>query len=341
MVNLTSLIPQIGEISRIYNNVAVGRGVSCEDALALGVFAQSSIDCKEIEAELVGLVLNYSPEQRQLLVKGLNDSLKSIVNTYNEFKPLFDRIGLSELWSRLFDENQRNIADQMKRVNETKPELREVSNSIEMSPFNGASKEEIRLLEKRYERLKADYDTEKKKLTKLYEEEQRIKDEMFSVGEETFSSVTSKCQELLTIVEKYVDDSMPTADEDAGNEDAQSATPNIAYMPLELVSHVFQEVNGEQFVPMNEDDFFHAINLHSNAPAIRIVEGEKNRTYYILYKFWEKIDEKLRPKWLTGILEQLGIKRKIYASKYRKVVSEDASDTDKKFVESIDAVFKQ
>lgn len=154
MVNLTSLIPQIGEISRIYNNVVIGRGVSCEDALALGAFAQTSIDYKEIEAELVGLVLNYSFEQRQLLIKGLNDNLQSLFDTYNKFKPLFDRIELSELWRRSYEENQSDIANQMKRVNETKPELREVSNSLEMTPFNGASKEEVSMLERRYERLK-------------------------------------------------------------------------------------------------------------------------------------------------------------------------------------------
>ncbi len=341
MENLTMLIPQIGEISRIYNNVAVGQGVSCEDALSLGAFAQSSIDYKDIEAELVGLVLNYSPEQRQMLVKGLEGNLRNILSLYIEYRPLFDRIELSEPWHRRYEENQRDISDQMKRVNETKPELREVSNSIGMAPFGGASKEEISLLERRYERLKAEYYAEKEKLTKLYEEQQRIKDEMFSVGEETFPSVTAKCQELLTIVEKYVDDSNPESEENADDEEANSGKLNIAYLPLDLVGHVFHEVNGEQFEKMDEYDFFHAINLHPDAPAIRIADGERNRAYYVIYKFWEKIDEKLRAQWLTDILEQLGIKRKIYASKYRTVVSNEKSGADTDFVKSIDAVFKQ
>ena len=268
-------------------------------------------------------------------------NLQSIVDTYNEFKHLFDRIELSELWRKRYEENQSDIANQMKRVNETKPELREVSNSIEMAPFNGASKEEINLLERRYEWLKGEYGAEKEKLTKLYEEQQRIKDEMFSVGEETFPSVTAKCQGLLTIVEKYVDESNLNRDKDNYGNEAQSETPNIAYLPLDLVSRVFQEVNGEQFEKMNEDDFFHAINLHTDAPSIRIAGGERNRAYYIIYKFWEKIDEKLRPQWLAGILDQLGVKRKIYGSKYRTVVSNEQSGADTDFVKSIDAVFKQ
>ena len=50
METLLSLIPTIGELSRIYGNVVLGRDISCEDALAVASFVNSRLDTKLVDA---------------------------------------------------------------------------------------------------------------------------------------------------------------------------------------------------------------------------------------------------------------------------------------------------
>lgn len=337
MERLVSLIPIIGELNRIFSNVVAGRGISCEDAVAVASFVNSKLDTKLIDAELVNLVINHPSDKRQLLINGLNGNLANIVSTYNDYRPLFDNVNLPSLWQSQREEVIHCIDEQLHSLRDLRPELNEVSNSLEMSPFNGRPQNEVYALERQFERLKAEYDAEKQKLTDLYDRQKAIECDMQSVEGHIFYIAAFRCADLLSIVEKYVETNPSrTVDESVADEE-----PPIAYLPMALISEVFKEVNGEQFENMSEPDFFHAINLHSAVPAIRIVDGERNRAYYVIHKFGERVDEKLRPQWLTGILEQLGVKRSTYASKYRKVVSDDASVADKEFVDVIDTVFKR
>lgn len=334
---LVSLIPIIGELNRIFSNVVAGRGISCEDAVAVASFVNSKLDAKLIDAELVNIVINHPADKRQLLINRLNNSLTKIITTFNDYRPLFDNADLPSLWQSQREEVIRCIDEQLHRLRDLSPELNEVNNSLEMSPFNGRPQSEVYALERQFDRLKAEYDAEKQKLTDLYDRQKAIECDMQSVDGPIFSIAASRCADLLSIVEKYVETNPSgTVDESVADEE-----PPIAYLPMALISEVFKEVNGEQFENMSEPDFFHAINLHQAIPAIRIVDGERNRAYYVIHKFGERVDEKLRQQWITGILEQLGVKRSTYASKYRKVVSDDASVADKEFVDVIDTVFKR
>ena len=265
-------------------------------------------------------------------------NLIKIVNTYTDYQPLYDNVNLSRLWQSQREEVLRCIDEQLRHLRDLQPEINEVSNSLEMSPFNGRSQNEVFALERQFDRLKAEYDSEKLKLTELYGRQKAIEADMQPVEGPLFNLAASRCTDLLSIVEKYIEGNPSEPVEASADVNEE---PPITYLPIALVSDIFKEVNGEQFEPMDEPDFFHAINLHSDASAIRIVDGERNRAYYVIHKFGERVDEKLRQQWISGILDRLGVKRGTYASKYRKVVSDDASVADKEFVDVIDVVFKR
>ncbi len=72
-----------------------------------------------------------------------------------------------------------------------------------MTPFNGMSKEEAAVLERRVDKLTAEYQKEKAKLQNHYAKRKRLEEERWSVPTDIFRLIYLKCHGLLPVVEKY------------------------------------------------------------------------------------------------------------------------------------------
>lgn len=331
---LTNIIPMVGGVSRIFVNIVAGRGVSKEDVNVLVEFRDTIPNATTIEQEIVAAVLNLSHEKFSLMLNSLSLGLKNVIDTYRAYHLLLDDMKLSQLWDYDYQCTERKSEEQQRKLREIDKDLIEASNSYEMTPFNGMSPSEISVIERRYNRLKAEYDKEKVRLDAINEERKTIINMMSNIGNNIFERVSLKCGELLTVVEKYIASDSPKEPE-AKKEESET----ISYFPLSLIANIYEICNGEQFSEADSIEFFHAINLHPNSHPIQINNGEKVRVCYLISRLAEILESPQRERWLNGILANLDIKMSFYRSKYRQPIGDMPSESNKAFADSLREIF--
>lgn len=331
---LTHIIPKVGSVSRIFANIVAGRGVSKENVNTLVEFRDTMPNGATIEQEIVSAVLNLPHAKFSLMLNSLSFGLRNVIDTYKRYHLLLDDMQLSQLWDYDLQCAERKLEEQQRKLRELDKDLIEASNSYEMTPFNGMSPAEISVLERRYNKLKAEYEQEKAVLNAIYEERTAIINTMSSIGNDIFERVSFKCSELLAVVENYVDsDSQKEPDE------KKEEPVTISYFPLSLIADIYEVCNGEQFSETDNIEFFHAINLHPNSHPIQINNGEKVRVCYLISRLADTLESPQREQWLNGILAKFDIKTSFYRSKYRQPISDMPSESNKIFADALREIF--
>ena len=151
-----------------------GRGISKEDVNILVEFRDTIPNSTTIEHEIISAILNLPHEKFSLMLNSLSFGLKNVIGTYKTYHILLDDMRISQLWDYDIQCVACKLEEQLHKLREIDKELIEASNSYEMTPFNGMSPSEISVLERRYYRLKAEYDKEKVRLDAINEERKTI-----------------------------------------------------------------------------------------------------------------------------------------------------------------------
>lgn len=94
-----------------------------------------------------------------------------------------------------------------------------------------------------------------------------------------------------------------------------------------LLSDIHKLCDGTLFDPSDVSNFQNIINDPlNNSSKLSIRNGEKIRTYHLISELAKCIaDDTLRGRWLNDILSLLGIKKRVYNSKYRDIQGEDTN----------------
>ncbi|WP_290259043.1 hypothetical protein [Muribaculum intestinale] len=331
---LTHIIPKVGSVSRIFSNIVAGRGISKEDVNILVEFRDTIPNGTTIEHEIISAVLKLPHEKFSLMLNSLSLGLKNVIDTYKTYHILLDDMKLSQLWDYDLQSVECRLEEQLYKLREIDKDLIEASNSYEMTPFNGMSPSEISVLERRYYRLKAEYDKEKVRLNAINEERKTIINMMSNIGNDIFERVNLKCDELLAVAEKYV-----SSDSNEEPEAKKEESETVSFFSLSLIAGIYEVCNGVQFSEADSIEFFHAINLHPNSHPIQINNGEKVRVCYLISRLADTLESPQREQWLNGILANLDIKMRFYRSKYRQPISDTPSECNKAFADALREIF--
>ena len=335
MEALTSLLPRLGAASHLYASKATGLGLTKENVMALVALRDEFPEIADIENGLLHLILNEPKEKSDMIMGSLNKALQTIVSIYENYSIALGGSVLTSLWDKDKNIVEEQIERQYGKLRDINDELCEVSNSYEMTPFNGASPEYIALLERKHDRLKADYDNERSILHNLYSQKREMTEQMSAIGNDLFGDIYHKCLGVLSSVQRYLS---PEVADERNSDDKEIVSPKI-YFPMSLVSKIYELCDGVQFHEMDEVDFFHAINLHPNSHPIQIIPGEKVRVCYLINRLGETLETPLREEWINTILCRLDIKPQFYRSKYRQPVSDMPSDSNAAFAAAIKEIF--
>ena len=273
------------------------------------------------------LVLKAPAERSEVVLKSLHTDLDGIVMLYNDNSIYYDRRDLRFLWDKPLSYADKDIEAQQKKTQVASDELKEASNSYEMTPFNGMSKDEAAVLERRVDRLTAEYHREKAKLQNLYAKRKSLEEERWSVPTDIFRLTYLKCNGLLPVVEKYYNKPVEKNKEQSERIDL--------YLSMSLLASVHELCNGRQFVDMAAIDFFHALNLHQTSKPLEVCKNEKVRVCYLINQLSEKIDKGTRSEWIGTMLRTTGIEQEYYRSKYREPISDPPSKKNKEFAEAL------
>ncbi|MBD5583800.1 MAG: hypothetical protein HDQ88_01835 [Clostridia bacterium] len=223
-----------------------------------------------------------------------------------------------------------NIEVQQKKTQAASDELKEASNSYEMTPFNGMSQDEVAVLERRVEKLTAEYQMEKAKLQYLYARKKSLEEKKWSVPTDIFKRIYLKCIDILPIVGKYHTDPVEI--------DKEQSVPIDPYLSMTIVAAIHELCNGRLFEDMSAIDFYNTLNLHQGSKYLEVRRHEKVRVWYTINQLSERINSDRRNEWIEAMLVKTGIKPDYYRSKYRDPVSDLTSNKNKEFTEALKEV---
>ena len=204
MKEISQFIPELSSICKIYSGVISGSGIACEDALTLVAFINSFPCVHDVESGIMGLVLKSPTERLEIVLKSLYADLDRIVALYRDNSIYYDGRNLRLLWDKQLSCADMDIEAQQKKTQAASDELKEASNSYEMTPFNGMSKDEVAVIERRVDKLTEEYQNEKAKLQNFYTKRKRLEEERWSVPTDIFRLTYLKCNGLLPVIEKIL-----------------------------------------------------------------------------------------------------------------------------------------
>ncbi|MDE6532140.1 MAG: hypothetical protein K2M27_01240 [Muribaculaceae bacterium] len=327
MKEISKFIPELSSVRKIYSGVISGSGIACEDALTLVAFINSFPSVHDVESGIMDLVLKAPTERMEIVLKSLHTDLDRIVTLYKNNSRYFDHMDLRLLWYTPLSYADKEIEAQQKKTQAASDELKEASNSYEMTPFNGMSKDETAVLERRVDKLTAEYQKEKAKLQNFYAKRKSLEEERWSVPTDIFRLTYLICNGLLPVVEKYYNKPVEKNKEQSERTDL--------YFSMSLLASVHELCNGRQFEDMAAIDFFHALNLHQTTKPLEVCKNEKVRVCYLIHQLSEKIDKASRSEWIGAMLRNTGIEQDYYRSKYREPISDPPSKKNKEFAEAL------
>ena len=286
MKEISQFIPELSFVCKIYSDVISGSGITCGDAMTLVAFINSFPSIHDVESGIMDLVLKAPAERMEIVLKSLYADLDRIVSLYKDNSIYYDRKNLRLLWDKQLSYADTDIEAQRKKTQAASDELKEASNSYEMTPFNGMSHDEATVLERRVDKLTAEYQKEKAKLQNFYAKRKRLEEERWSVPTDVFRLIYLKCHGLLPVVEKYYNKPV--------EKNKKQSERTELYLSMSLLASVHELCNGRQFEDMAAIDFFHALNLHQTAKPLEVCKNEKVRVCYLINQLSEKIDKGIR-----------------------------------------------
>ncbi len=325
METIKEIIPRFGELNKMCGQVLSGERFDFAQQRFVSEFYRQIEDVAAFEQAVIGLTLEVEAERAAVLLKSLVKEVVEYVSTYTANQSLFDGLDIDAVCRQYHNRFDWNIQKQSAITNECSLALREVSNTIE-----SAQGEPDAALQLEYEHRKREYDEQHKVLNELYAMKEQAKSEILPCLVNRFGDIRNLGERLLAIIDKYVS----TSGSASGYND--SASP---YFNMKLIFAVYELCNCVQFEPMNEKDFYAALNLQSPVVPLKILPREKGRVCYLVYLLSEQLPKPQREDWRNTILDRLDISLSFYSSKYKEPVSDFPSEANQEFAQNLMAIF--
>ena len=333
------MIPQYGELNRIYSDFIVSHTFSFDKQKFITNFYKQYNDTKAFEAAILELVLDKQKEQYTLILDSLRAEIEKNMMLYEKY-PLLDDEIISRVCYHFADRYNIDIEEQLEVTQRLNKPLNEAYNRYDSIGYREHTAEEEKQAEKEYERCKAEYEKEKEELNRLYELQKQAKKEAFQYIENCCGDIYKLSFHFMEILAKYIPVAKDKPDEPSKQEKQQDAPKEQPeYFDAELLSLIHKVCVGEQFEDIATQDFYANMNLSSCEKGLKIKAREKIRVCYLIFLMSERLPKQDRDKWKNIILKQLDIDENYYKSKYKEPVSDFPSDSNQKFAKEMDAIF--
>ena len=334
------MIPQYGELNRIYSDFIVSHTFSFDKQKFITNFYKQYNDTKAFEAAILELVLDKQKEQYTLILDSLRAEIEKNMMLYEKY-PLLDDEIISRVCYHFADRYNIDIEEQLEVTQRLNKPLNEAYNRYDSIGYREHTAEEEKQAEKEYERCKAEYEKEKEELNRLYELQKQAKKEAFQYIENCCGDIYKLSFHFMEILAKYI----PVAKDKPDEPNKQETQQNVSkerpeYFNTELLSLIHKVCVGEQFEDIATQDFYANMNLYSCKKELKIKAREKIRVCYLIFLMSERLPRQDRDKWKNIILKQLDIDENYYKSKYKEPVSDFPSDSNQKFAKEMDAIFR-
>ena len=335
---IQTMIPQYGELNRIYRDYIDNYAFSFDRQKFISDFYQEYNDMKSFEAAILELVLDKQKEQYTLILNSLKTEIEKSIQAY-EIRPLSDR-AIERACYQHMERYSQEIEAQLDVTRSLSKPLNEANNRYDSIGYREHTAEEEKQAEKEYERCKAEYDREKAKLNKLYDQQKATRTEAFQYMKNCCADIYRQSCLFLDILKKYIPDGKRQDEPGKPVSQQETTTERHEYFSMKLLSLIHEVCVGEQFEEISAPDFYANMNLHPCNCKLKTKPREKIRVCYLIFLMSEKLFKQDKDKWKAGILELLGIDDSYYKSKYKEPVSDFPSDSNQNFAKEMEHIFR-
>ena len=335
---IQTMIPQYGELNRIYRDYIDNYAFSFDRQKFISNFYQEYNDMKSFEAAILELVLDKQKEQYTLILNSLKTEIEKSIQAY-EIRPLSDR-AIERACYQHMERYSQEIEAQLDVTRSLSKPLNEANNRYDSIGYREHTAEEEKQAEKEYERCKAEYDREKAKLNKLYDQQKATRTEAFQYMKNCCADIYRQSCLFLDILKKYIPDGKQENKSSEPISQQETTEEQQEYFSMKLLSLIHEVCIGEQFEEISALDFYANMNLHPCNCKLKIKPREKIRVCYLIFLMSEKLSKQDRDKWKDRILKLLDIDDSYYKSKYKEPVSDFPSDSNQNFAKEMEHIFR-
>ena len=335
---IQTMIPQYGELNRIYRDYIDNYAFSFDKQKFISDFYREYNDMKSFEAAILELVLDRQKEQYILILNSLKTEIEKSIQAY-EIRPLSDR-AIERACYQHMERHSQEIEAQLDVTRSLSKPLNEANNRYDSIGYREHTAEEEKQAEKEYERCKAEYDREKAKLNKLYDQQKATRTEAFQYMKNCCADIYRQSCLFLDILKKYIPDGKQENKSSEPISQQETTEEQQEYFSMKLLSLIHEVCIGEQFEEISAPDFYANMNLHPCNCKLKIKPREKIRVCYLIFLMSEKLSKQNRDKWKDGILKLLDIDDSYYKSKYKEPVSDFPSDSNQNFAKEMEHIFR-
>ena len=335
---IQTMIPQYGELNRIYRDYIDNYAFSFDRQKFISDFYQEYNDMKSFEAAILELVLDKQKEQYTLILNSLKTEIEKSIQAY-EIRPLSDR-AIERACYQHMERYSQEIEAQLDVTRSLSKPLNEANNRYDSIGYREHTAEEEKQAEKEYERCKAEYDREKAKLNKLYDQQKATRTEAFQYMKNCCADIYRQSCLFLDILKKYISDRKQENKSSEPISQQETTEEQQEYFSMKLLSLIHEVCIGEQFEEISALDFYANMNLHPCNCKLKIKPREKIRVCYLIFLMSEKLSKQDRDKWKDRILKLLDIDDSYYKSKYKEPVSDFPSDSNQNFAKEMEHIFR-
>ena len=327
---IQTMIPQYGELNRIYRDYIDNYAFSFDRQKFISDFYQEYNDMKSFEAAIL--------EQYTLILNSLKTEIEKSIQAY-EIRPLSDR-AIERACYQHMERYSQEIEAQLDVTRSLSKPLNEANNRYDSIGYREHTAEEEKQAEKEYERCKAEYDREKAKLNKLYDQQKATRTEAFQYMKNCCADIYRQSCLFLDILKKYIPDGKQENKSSEPISQQETTEEQQEYFSMKLLSLIHEVCEGEQFEEISAPDFYANMNLHPCNCKLKIKPREKIRVCYLIFLMSEKLSKQDRDKWKDRILKLLDIDDSYYKSKYKEPVSDFPSDSNQNFAKEMEHIFR-
>ena len=336
--NIQTMIPRYGELNRIYRDYMDNSTFSFDRQKFISDFCQQYNDMKSFEAAILELVLDRQKEQYTLILNSLKTEIEKSIQAY-ETRPISNS-AIERVCHQHMERYSLEIEAQLDVTRSLNKPLNEANNRYDSIGYREHTAEEEKQAEKEYERCKAEYDREKAKLNKLYDQQKATRTEAFQYMKNCCADIYRQSCLFLDILKKYIPDGKQENKSSEPISQQETTEEQQEYFSMKLLSLIHEVCEGEQFEEISAPDFYANMNLHPCNCKLKIKPREKIRVCYLIFLMSEKLSKQDRDKWKDRILKLLDIDDSYYKSKYKEPVSDFPSDNNQNFAKEMEHIFR-
>ena len=339
--NIRDLIPQYGELNRIYSDYMDSKAFSFEKQKLITEFRQRHKDTKAFEAAILKLVLGCGKEQCSIILESLRTEIEKNISAYGSGL-LPDDKSIKLVCDRYMRKYDMAINTQLKITRDLTTPLNKAYNRYDSIGYREHTDMEEKEAEMEYEHCKAEYDAEKAKLDELYAMQRAARKEAFQYMENHCADIYRQSCIFRDILKKYTTTEKPQDGQDghAGVREKDVQEEQHEYFSMKLLSLIHEACVGEQFEDISELDFYANMNLMDCDNKLKNKPREKIRVCYLVFLMSETLPKQYRDKWKNEILKRLDIDEGYYKSKYKEPVSDLPSYSNQNFAKEMERIFR-